>query len=238
MPIIGSAQLVNVNGSGGAGVSGNPVGPVETGVFEADAFQEDAFQISAITAGITGWSGAIVVKQFLGVPGQPVGSGIWGRSESFGVRGAGLLMPYQSPGWKYQIVARNALPGFQAIGYDDSAWPTGTAGFGSGGACPLQSKVGTTWPVNTDCLLRKVISIPGGGVTNVRIWLAIDNDAYVYWNEVGVFQTGHENCPAYDDFSFVVPDAAIVAGDNVLAVRAIDRGVESFVDLRLAATVA
>jgi len=86
MPIIGSAQLVNVNGSGGAGVSGNPVGPVETGVFEADAFQEDAFQISAITAGITGWSGAIVVKDEVGAPSYPQpGTGLWGASEAISI---------------------------------------------------------------------------------------------------------------------------------------------------------
>jgi RHS repeat-associated protein len=143
------------------------------------------------------------------------------------------VVGYGATGWKALPVAFNGNAGFEASGFDDSSWPTGQAAFGSGGGCPLQATVHTSWPTNTDLLVRRHLSqaelAPGQGV---QIWFAIDNDIMdVYWNgtRIGGGIT-HENCATIDSFGISVPPASITT-DNVLAVRARDRGVESFLDL-------
>jgi RHS repeat-associated protein len=143
------------------------------------------------------------------------------------------VVAYGATGWKALPVAFNGNAGFEASGFDDSSWPTGQAAFGSGGGCPLQSTVHASWPTNTDLLVRRHLSqaelAPGQGV---QIWFAIDNDIMdVYWNgtRIGGGIT-HENCATIDSFGISVPPTSITT-DNVLAVRARDRGVESFLDL-------
>jgi hypothetical protein len=93
----------------------------------------------------------------------------------------------------------------------------------------LQPTVATHWDVNTDMLLRKGIDLPAG-TSGVRVSIAVDNDANVYWNGTLVGSATHGGCPSYNDYEFSVPDSLLVAGSNVLAIQAIDTGVESFVD--------
>jgi RHS repeat-associated protein len=142
-----------------------------------------------------------------------------------------MVVPYASAGWKYQQAAHDGVPGFEAIGFNDAAWPSGTGAFGSGGGCAIQSSVQTAWSVNTDLLLRRHVSLTPG-TTGVQVWVGIDNDiTAIYWNgtQIGGPST-HENCPQLDDRAFGV-SPGLVTSDNVLAIRARDRGVESFVDV-------
>jgi hypothetical protein len=147
------------------------------------------------------------------------------------------LVAYQGTGYKYQEVLSGQEPvGWQSSSYDDSSWAAGDAAFGSGGGCPLQPTVKTHWDTNTDMLLRKSIALPAGA-TAITVGIAIDNNAFVYWNGAQVGSAVHGGCPAYNDYVFSVPDNLVLSGNNILAVQAIDLGVESFVDVTVSGTV-
>jgi YD repeat-containing protein len=142
------------------------------------------------------------------------------------------VIAYGATGWKFQTVASDQGGGFEAAGFDDSSWPLGQAAFGSGGDCPLQATDHSAWPTNTDLLVRRHVTELPVGQQGVQIWFAIDNDIMdVFWNGVRIGGgITHEDCAAIDSFGIAVP-AASVTGADVLAVRARDRGVESFLDL-------
>lgn len=146
------------------------------------------------------------------------------------------IVSYRSSGYRYQVVARGAGTGFETVGFDDTTWATGTAAFGSGGSCSLQGTVATTWPANTDILVRRRVSLPAG-TTALSVSVAIDNDIQVYWNGTLVGSSVHENCPALDRFTYPVSDSLLVAGDNILAVRGIDRGDQSLLDITVRASL-
>ena len=115
----------------------------------------------------------------------------------------------------------------EAPTFDDSAWPSGQGAFGSGGACALQNDGSrhTTWQTNTDMLVRRHIAL-APGTTGVQVWVAIDNDiTAIYWNGTQIGGPSvHENCPTLDSRAFAV-SPGLVTADNVLAIRARDRGV-------------
>jgi Trypsin-like peptidase domain len=141
------------------------------------------------------------------------------------------IVPYQAIGYRSLQVPTGQEPsGWQGSSFDDSSWATGDAAFGSGGSCPLQATVKTQWGSNTDMLLRKPIPLPAG-TNGVTVGVAVDNDVDVYWNGTLVGSATHEFCPAYNDFAFSVPDNLLVAGSNLLAVRGIDRGDQTFLDV-------
>lgn len=153
-----------------------------------------------------------------------------------------LHIPYGSDGWKYKVVATGAEPGFQAPGYDDSGWATGEAPFGSweegyGNICPITASIVTNWPTNSDILVRRTVNLCDSA-TGVSVAAIIDNDVQVFWNGVDI--TGfpsprtHDGCAQDDEnFDFAVPEALLLAGDNVLAVRGADRGLISVLDLEV-----
>ena len=138
------------------------------------------------------------------------------------------VVAYQSSGWRYKQVAHDADAGFSATSFNDSAFSNGTGGFGSG-ACPLMEEAATEWQTDTDMLLRRSITM-SAGTTGVAIKLAIDNDADVYWNGT---QLGErlmsEGCAAHDSIVVPVP-SSLVTSANVLAIRAVDRGGDAYVD--------
>jgi hypothetical protein len=146
------------------------------------------------------------------------------------------VVPYGASGYRYMVVAHGAFPTFQSPAFDDSGFSTGAAPFGSGGSCPLDSTVQTPWPTDTDLLVRRTVSFPAGA-SGVTIGVAIDNDVLVYWNGVPVGSQVHEGCATQDSLVVSVPDGLVQPGDNVLAVRGIDRGDISFLDLRVSAVV-
>lgn len=153
-----------------------------------------------------------------------------------------LHIPYGSAGWNYKVVPTAAEPGFQAPGYDDSLWATGEAPFGAwdegfGNTCGITASIVTAWPINTDILVRRTVNLCDSA-TGVSVAAIIDNDVQIFWNGVDI--TGvpsprvHEGCAEDDvNFDFEVPEALLIAGDNVLAVRGADRGIISILDLEV-----
>jgi len=146
------------------------------------------------------------------------------------------VVPYGASGYRYMVVAHGALPTFQDPAFDDSGFSTGAAAFGSGGSCPLDPTVQTPWPINTDVLVRRAINFPAGA-SSVTVGIAIDNDVDVYWNGVLVGQQKHNGCATQDSLVASVPDALVQAGNNVLAVRGVDLGIMTFLDIRVSAVV-
>lgn len=141
----------------------------------------------------------------------------------------GELVSYNSGGWKYLQVSSGGTPGFEALGFDDSGFATGTGGFGSGGGCPIQANRQTQWDVGTDMLLRRQVVVPAGA-TAVSVYIAIDNDLAVWWDGVSVGGGTHDGCSTPDSFVIPVPTTP---GSHVLAIRGIDRGGEAYLDARV-----
>jgi hypothetical protein len=145
------------------------------------------------------------------------------------------VIPYAAEEYRFATYALGGVPSdYGSATFDDSAFATGDAAFGSGGGCPLQAAVKTDWPVYTEIVVRKGFDLPPGA-TNLRVMVAIDNDVEVFLNGVeisgGLIQ--HENCPELDEFRFDAPNSALNVGTNLLSVRGRDRGVESCLDMRV-----
>jgi hypothetical protein len=105
------------------------------------------------------------------------------------------------------------------------------------GNCPLQAEVKTEWPILHDVLLRRWINIPAGA-QNVQVSIVVDNDVKAFWNGQAFGLEHHDNCPSREDpFVFLVPDEWLIVGQNLLAIRALDRGSESFIDVKVTATI-
>jgi hypothetical protein len=148
------------------------------------------------------------------------------------------IVHYQDSGYRFKIIGPDEEPpsGFEQPGFDETGFDIGNAAFGSGGGCPLQPTVQTPWPVNSQLLVRRVVSIPAGA-TNVRVIVSVDNDI------VGVFFNGtpisgsisHDGCPIRDEFRFDVPPELVQSGENLVAFHVLDRGAESFFDTRILA---
>src|SRR3954449_9931429 len=148
------------------------------------------------------------------------------------------LLPYQGSGYRFKIIGRDEQPpsGFERSDFDPIGFESGEAGFGSGGDCQLQQTRKTTWTINSQLLVRRAILIPEGA-TNIRMMVVADNDI------VGVFFNGarisgietQEGCPIKDEFRIDVPQFLVQPGENIVAFNVVDRGTESFFDLRILA---
>jgi hypothetical protein len=158
------------------------------------------------------------------------------------------ILSYQDQNYKFKIIGPNEeLPlGFEQPGFDETGFDTGNAAFGGGGGgagvdCPLRSTAQTEWPLESQLLVRRVVSIPDGA-NNIRIMVSFDNDL------VGVFFNGtqlntetiiHPNCPILDEFRFDVPQELVQPGQNLVVFRVLDRppdvgqANESFFDARM-----
>jgi YVTN family beta-propeller protein len=148
-----------------------------------------------------------------------------------------VLLPYLSPGYRFLVVPFGEGGGFEQPDFDDAHFAVGDAPFGTGGSCPLDATVQTLWPLETDLLLRKTFRVPANA-TMVRVAVAIDNDVQVFINGVDISSglQQSENCTERDRFIFAVPESLLVFdGENLLAVRARDRGVISYVDVEIRA---
>ncbi|MCT9929832.1 hypothetical protein N5079_06320 [Planotetraspora sp. A-T 1434] len=149
---------------------------------------------------------------------------------------AGVItaLDYNSTGWSYlQVPWTTNVPDFQEPGFDDSAWPTGQAGFGTtNGTCSWNNptNIKTPWAVNTDILARHWIHIPRDA-QQVRIQGTVDNDAQVYLNGHLVQSVKSGNCDA-GTIDVVVP-AVYLDCCNLLAIRGRDRGVAAYLNVRV-----
>jgi hypothetical protein len=146
------------------------------------------------------------------------------------------IVDYGASGYRYLEVPTGGGPAdFAAVGFDDSAFSTGTAPFGDDAVfCPLAPT--TKWSRETDLLVRRSVSLPAG-TTDVMVHVAIDNDFDLFWNGTNVASIVSEGCAVLDSFVVAIPDALLSAGPNVLAARARDRGLTSYFDLRVTANL-
>ncbi|WP_460715036.1 RHS repeat-associated core domain-containing protein [Nocardioides dilutus] len=143
-----------------------------------------------------------------------------------------LSIPYGSPGWSYKVVGHGAEPGFEQAGTDDSAWSVGSTPFGNTG-CAGTPAPNTPWPTNSDLLVRRTLDLNPATVTaDLALKVAIDNDVDVFFNGVLIASNDFEGC-GQEKATFTIPRSLVVDGDNVLAVRAIDRGSLNYLDLDL-----
>ncbi|HND56644.1 MAG TPA: hypothetical protein PLV92_29700, partial [Pirellulaceae bacterium] len=144
------------------------------------------------------------------------------------------IFGYQAP-WKYMVFEdMGAVPAnWYALNFDDSAWPTANGAFASGGYCDLQLTGQTNWPVNSDIVIRRTFTLPAGVIT-LRIAGTVDNDVQIYLNGNLITDwVTHDGCAQPDDISFTAPVGTYHTGTNLLAIRARDRGDQSFVDYRV-----
>jgi len=153
------------------------------------------------------------------------------------------VVPYSADGWRSQTYGDPAAvpEDWAASAFDDSGFAMGAMPFGSwetgGASCPLAPEANSVWPSPGLLLVRRTFVLPRGA-TDVQLRLGIDNDALIAVNgtAVGSDWIHHENCPARDDFFVDVPRELLNRGGaNVLAILAYDRGVESWIDVRLVA---
>ena len=155
------------------------------------------------------------------------------------------------------------IPGFEQPNFTlDATWVFNSSAFGNapfgstdaGFGCALNTLpfVNVVWPsfaqptptgnldqdASTDFLLRTSFFVPSTWSRDLQVGVAVDNDVEVFVNGTAVTPAGqfaiHEGCAAQDSFVFPVPRAMLVLGNqNVLAIRARDRGGNSYIDARL-----
>jgi len=156
--------------------------------------------------------------------------------------GTTQLIPYRDDNYRYLVLhSGEALPtGFEQAGFNDAAWNSGKAAFGSnlpGTRCPLASTVQTRWPNLTDLLVRKHFLVPNAQ-TRLQIKIAVDNRVtQLFFNgkEIPV-KIAANSCAELDQFSVDVPAALVQAGRNLVVAHVRDEGVDSFFDMRVLAT--
>jgi hypothetical protein len=138
------------------------------------------------------------------------------------------LIDWVSGNWQYRI---------RPPGGSGGAYVAGPAAFGSGGACSLQSRVMTNWPIDTTIGIRSGFRLPTHA-SNVQVLVAIDNDARVFVNgtEITDGWVIHEGCAERGSLTLVVPDDLLrFGGGNMVQVMGRDRGAESYLDASVTA---
>jgi hypothetical protein len=181
-----------------------------------------------------------------------------GNPVAFSATGTGNVIMYDDVGYATHLgdVANPVAPaGF----IQDGSWLTSQpASFGSdigGNYCSIDATIKSFWnnaSAPTFFLIQKTITLPPGYQGDLKVGLAIDNDAQVFVNGVDITSGGvlgtyggalyydgqfqeHEGCATNDSFFIPATQASthLQAGANVISVRARDRGVISYVDIRL-----
>ncbi len=171
-------------------------------------------------------------------------------------------MPYGS---SYLLLdgAHGFDPTFFTPGFSTAGFVTGSGPFGSiSTGCPLNSDpaINPAFTLDSDLLLIKTFPLPSGWTSPLTVEAAIDNDIAVWvnghalttLNDVPLYTFSgddagnyafnatsglvtHENCATKGSLTFTVPAAFLVAGQNTLAIRAQDRGGQSYVDAKVTA---
>ena len=186
--------------------------------------------VAMIVAMIVAMVGSMVV-----LPG-PIGSG-----RAHADTEPTTIIPYGATGYRYDVMPQGTAINFQQPGFDDSSWSIGAAPFGTPyPACGYSPQ--TSWPPNTDILVRKHFALPVDA-TNLQVSVAIDNDVQVFINGndiSGGLQT-HEKCAPYPTWVFPTATTYVPAsdlnpgGDNVIAVLGQDRGTSDLLDIQVTA---
>ncbi len=159
--------------------------------------------------------------------GSPRWVGGFGKLCGDGPRVDGLLVDAESE-WSYQDGGTPA-PGWTSPGFDDGAWPTGTAelGFGDGDENTLLTPGSITY------YARHRFDLDGPLPAGLDLWLKADDGAAVYLNGTEILRDNLPDGPLdettqastwrggpdEDFIEHLVPASALVAGENVLAVE-------------------
>ncbi len=182
--------------------------------------------------------------------------GLGGRTGSFSTFGAvnftGEFVPYQEIGHRY-LIGGAPPAGFEQPNFNPVGWSTGQGAFGGGSVattCPaLVSSIHTAWPAGsegpTEILLRKRFA---GSAQNVQVHVPVDNDVRVFVNGTEITASGgevgedgfltHEGCADPDvPFNFSVSNSLLLPTGNLVVVRARDRGVVSYMDVKVTGTL-
>lgn len=233
----GSSATVATNASGVATVSNWVINAGANSVQAVGTYADSTVTFLQSTA--AGFPQAVTVDPTAGI--------------SFTATG-GDVVPYGSS-YYYLDVAHGGNAGFEVPGFSTAGFVFGNGPFGtSSTACPLNGvpAINIAFTVNTDILLIK--TFPLGSTAPLTIEAAIDNDIAVWVNghllttlngpytfsgdanysygPTPGFVT-HENCATKGSLIFTVPTSFLVAGQNTLAIRAQDRGGESYVDAKV-----
>lgn len=201
---------------------------------------------------------------FAGCDGPPAASfePVSLRTGSLTFTATDIPVPYGSGGFRYLLTAEGGGPAdFATVVFVDAGFSTGPAPFGSGAtagcALLISNPAVTNWPLGSlslgggsDLLLRRTFAAPAG--SNLRIFVAIDNDARVFLNGVDLTaQNGsaapasgmsgdglkkHEGCavrPTLSTDPFVFSATGDPSGTNILAVRGRDRGTAGYFDVQV-----
>ena len=105
--------------------------------------------------------------------------------------------------WDYLVGATGHTPGFEAPAFDDSTWASGAAQFGNGTGCAGYAPV-TDWPLNTDLLVRKAVTVPVG-TTALDLIFGVDNGAEIYWNGTLIHTVLASGCQVPNSYTRPVP---------------------------------
>lgn len=160
-------------------------------------------------------------------------------------RGANVVS-LGEPNWKYVIAtqeASNPTNAWRAIGFDDSTWSTGQAPIGYSTADPKTGfeatiataiRASSTAPTWTVLYLRKKFTISSlANVSGLTLNLYVDDGAVAWVNGVEVgrinvpdgelpYNTAASAADEQRQMTVFVPFSALVTGDNVLAVQALN----------------
>jgi hypothetical protein len=187
---------------------------------------------------------------FTGIP-----AAMTGDIQGYGTNPA--FVPAGSPGWVVSASPFGTAPFGSGTSVDGNSngctlsnlpnlnlvWPT----------FPQQSSSGN---LNQDpssiFLMQATFFVPTDWTPNIQIGVAIDNDIQIFLNGTDITNQGtiaqgtsasydgsqfllHEGCATQDSYVITLPVSSFHHGTapNVLAVRARDRGAESYVDLRV-----
>lgn len=126
--------------------------------------------------------------------------------------------------WKYLVVSNSDNVDRSAPGYDDSAWPTGSAPFANGpwslpGVYGFATVPATVVPSAQKVWMRTIVNLPKVP-SALRFEAFVDNDCRVYVNGVLALTMGGENGAYYDT---VLSGSYFTPGDNHVAVVGWDR---------------
>ena len=150
------------------------------------------------------------------------------------------LASYGATGYRFKVVSQGANPGFEQPTFDDSDFSVGQAVFGTYCTgifcCHMGTRYPSSWyPPSTDILVRRSFDLPVG-TRNVAATVKIDDRVQVFVNGTDVsggFRDPNVGCDG--TVTVNVPDNALVAGRNVLAVRGRDLGGETYLDIAVSA---
>jgi hypothetical protein len=144
-----------------------------------------------------------------------------------------VLVPPASSGWRAKNVPHDEIPSFAGVAFDDGSWQTSSSPFANSDlGCGYTSS--TDWPLNTDMLVRRLVFVPAPSVLQISV--AVDNDVQVFLNGMPVGDRGvYDGCDS--TFRHHKTVDVPMAGSYLLAVRGIDRGGASYLDVKVEATM-